>query len=121
MTSSSSGVRPNQQPTTVTSEKVHPREREREKKKQLIQNIWKSRYEHLFAGKQLIYQIPNDAVLTTKIGLLRSLREYEGASNKISHGRGLRSRTVSLDTHVTIRDSTMQLNCDVWNPVTGAS
>lgn len=32
MTSSSSGVRPNQQPTTVTSEKVHPREREREKK-----------------------------------------------------------------------------------------
>lgn len=25
------------------------------------------------------------------------------------------------DTHVTIRDSTMQLNCDVLNPVTGAS
>lgn len=49
----------------------------------------------------MIYQIPNDAVLTTKIGLLSSLREYEGVSNKISHGRGLRSRTVPLETHMS--------------------
>lgn len=54
-----------------------------------------------FAGKQLIYQIPNDAVLTTKIGLLSSLRDYQAVSDKISRGRGQRSRNVSIETHVS--------------------
>uniref|UniRef100_A0A3B4ZQC9 Uncharacterized protein n=1 Tax=Stegastes partitus TaxID=144197 RepID=A0A3B4ZQC9_9TELE len=31
-------------------------------------------------GEQLVFQIPNNAVLTTKIGLLSSLREYERVS-----------------------------------------
>ncbi|XP_069382824.1 protein polyglycylase TTLL10 isoform X2 [Paralichthys olivaceus] len=41
-------------------------------------------------GKQLLYQIPNNKVLTTKIGLLSSLREYERVSSKVTHGQGLR-------------------------------
>uniref|UniRef100_A0A3B5K0N4 Tubulin tyrosine ligase like 10 n=1 Tax=Takifugu rubripes TaxID=31033 RepID=A0A3B5K0N4_TAKRU len=48
-------------------------------------------------GKQLMYQIPNDAVLTTKIGLLGSLREYEGVSDKISRGRGPSTSTACSD------------------------
>ncbi|XP_030041663.1 inactive polyglycylase TTLL10 isoform X2 [Microcaecilia unicolor] len=35
------------------------------------------------AGEQLLYQIPNNKVLTTKIGLLTSLREYERVMNKV--------------------------------------
>ncbi|KAI5612254.1 inactive polyglycylase TTLL10 [Silurus asotus] len=41
-------------------------------------------------GEQLVYQIPNNRVLTTKIGLLNSLREYERVSCKINHGKGQR-------------------------------
>ncbi|CAJ1055374.1 protein polyglycylase TTLL10 isoform X6 [Xyrichtys novacula] len=41
-------------------------------------------------GEQLVYQIPNNKVLTTKIGLLSSLREYERVSSKVNHGGGLR-------------------------------
>ncbi|XP_029291823.1 protein polyglycylase TTLL10 [Cottoperca gobio] len=41
-------------------------------------------------GGQLVYQIPNNRVLTTKIGLLSSLREYERVSTKVNHGQGLR-------------------------------
>ncbi|XP_049921743.1 protein polyglycylase TTLL10 [Epinephelus moara] len=41
-------------------------------------------------GEQLVYQIPNNKVLTTKIGLLSSLREYERVSSKVNHGRGRR-------------------------------
>ncbi|XP_035501982.2 protein polyglycylase TTLL10 [Scophthalmus maximus] len=41
-------------------------------------------------GEQLLYQIPNNKVLTTKIGLLSSLREYERVCSKVNHGRGLR-------------------------------
>ncbi|KAG7226896.1 hypothetical protein INR49_022191 [Caranx melampygus] len=41
-------------------------------------------------GEQLIYQIPNNTVLTTKIGLLSSLREYERVSSRVNLGRGLR-------------------------------
>lgn len=97
-TSSSSGVRPNQQPTPVTSKKVHRREpphpppKKRVTATQMEIEIW-TRY-YLFAGKQLIYLIPNDAVLTTKIGLLSSLRECEAVSNNIRSSRALRSRTV---------------------------
>ncbi|KAI3357133.1 hypothetical protein L3Q82_015596 [Scortum barcoo] len=41
-------------------------------------------------GEQLVYQIPNNKVLTTKIGLLSSLREYERVCSKVNHGLGLR-------------------------------
>ncbi|KAM8927658.1 inactive polyglycylase TTLL10 [Pelodytes ibericus] len=37
-------------------------------------------------GEQLIYQIPNNKILTTKIGLLNSLREYERVMQKIKFG-----------------------------------
>ncbi|MBN3322033.1 TTL10 polyglycylase, partial [Atractosteus spatula] len=39
-------------------------------------------------GEQLLYQIPNNKVLTTKIGLLSSLREYERVASKVKPGRG---------------------------------
>lgn len=38
-----------------------------------------------------MFQIPNNSVLTTKIGLLKSLREYERVRSKIDHGKGQRS------------------------------
>ncbi len=41
-------------------------------------------------GGQLIYQIPNNKVLTTKIGLLNSLREFDRVSSKVNYGRGNR-------------------------------
>ncbi|XP_041655415.1 protein polyglycylase TTLL10 isoform X2 [Cheilinus undulatus] len=47
-------------------------------------------YKNFREGEQLMYQIPNNKVLTTKIGLLSSLREYERVSSKVNHGRGLR-------------------------------
>uniref|UniRef100_A0A8C9RAJ6 Tubulin tyrosine ligase like 10 n=1 Tax=Scleropages formosus TaxID=113540 RepID=A0A8C9RAJ6_SCLFO len=37
-------------------------------------------YYNFREGEQLLYQIPNNKVLTTKIGLLNSLRDYEKAS-----------------------------------------
>ncbi|CAN2388257.1 Tubulin tyrosine ligase-like family [Pristimantis euphronides] len=53
-------------------------------------------------GKQLLYQIPNNKVLTTKIGLLNSLREYERVMQKINKVRVLKMadffpETVRLD------------------------
>uniref|UniRef100_W5MKN7 Uncharacterized protein n=1 Tax=Lepisosteus oculatus TaxID=7918 RepID=W5MKN7_LEPOC len=42
-------------------------------------------------GEQLLYQVPNNKVLTTKIGLLSSLREYERVASKVKPGRGHRS------------------------------
>ena len=47
MTSSSSGVRPNHQPTTATSEKVYPREKRKKKNK-----AWKLQYEHIITHLQ---------------------------------------------------------------------
>ncbi|XP_062449532.1 LOW QUALITY PROTEIN: inactive polyglycylase TTLL10 [Rhea pennata] len=41
-------------------------------------------YYHFKEGEQLLYQIPNNRVLTTKIGLLSCLREQERVMNKIS-------------------------------------
>ncbi|KAG8569161.1 hypothetical protein GDO81_014280 [Engystomops pustulosus] len=41
-------------------------------------------------GDQLLYQIPNNKVLTTKIGLLNSLREYERVMQKINKSRVLK-------------------------------
>ncbi|XP_053546937.1 inactive polyglycylase TTLL10 [Bombina bombina] len=43
-----------------------------------------SSYSSFHEGKQLLYQIPNNKVLTTKIGLLTSLREYERIMQKIN-------------------------------------
>ncbi|KAJ8016654.1 hypothetical protein DPEC_G00009490 [Dallia pectoralis] len=47
-------------------------------------------YNNFKEGQQLLYQISNNKVLTTKIGLLSSLREYDRVSSKVKHGRGLR-------------------------------
>ncbi|KAJ8371022.1 hypothetical protein SKAU_G00110500 [Synaphobranchus kaupii] len=47
-------------------------------------------YYNFREGEQLLFQIPNNKVLTTKIGLLCSLREYERVSSKVNQGRGLR-------------------------------
>ncbi|GAA6107251.1 protein polyglycylase TTLL10 isoform X1 [Tachysurus ichikawai] len=47
-------------------------------------------YYHFRAGEQLVYQIPNNRILTTKIGLLNSLREYDRVISKINHGKGQR-------------------------------
>ncbi|XP_069550244.1 protein polyglycylase TTLL10 [Brachyistius frenatus] len=47
-------------------------------------------YCHFREGEQLVFQIPNNSVLTTKIGLLSSLREYERVSSKVNHGQELR-------------------------------
>ncbi|XP_076874485.1 protein polyglycylase TTLL10 isoform X2 [Brachyhypopomus gauderio] len=47
-------------------------------------------YYNFREGKQLVFQIPNNKVLTTKIGLLNSLREYDRVSRKVNHGRGQR-------------------------------
>ncbi|XP_019397142.1 PREDICTED: inactive polyglycylase TTLL10 isoform X2 [Crocodylus porosus] len=41
-------------------------------------------YYNFKEGEQLLYQIPNNKVLTTKVGLLCSLREYERVMSKIS-------------------------------------
>ncbi|XP_067382940.1 protein polyglycylase TTLL10 isoform X2 [Channa argus] len=49
-----------------------------------------SNYYNFREGEQLLYQIPNNKVLTTKIGLLSSLREYERVCSKINHGQGFR-------------------------------
>ncbi|XP_034446942.1 protein polyglycylase TTLL10 isoform X3 [Hippoglossus hippoglossus] len=54
-------------------------------------------------GEQLLYQIPNNKVLTTKIGLLSSLREYERVSSKVSHGQGLRRLKMEEFIPITYR------------------
>ncbi|XP_029013265.1 protein polyglycylase TTLL10 isoform X2 [Betta splendens] len=55
------------------------------------------------AGEQLVYQIPNNKVLTTKIGLLSSLREYERVCCKVKHGQGLRRLQMEEFTPTTFR------------------
>ncbi|XP_073678785.1 protein polyglycylase TTLL10 [Garra rufa] len=55
------------------------------------------------AGGQLIYQIPNNKVLTTKIGLLNSLREYDRVSSKVNYGRGNRRMKLEDFFPVTFR------------------
>ncbi|KAK1801806.1 hypothetical protein P4O66_022447, partial [Electrophorus voltai] len=47
-------------------------------------------YYNFREGEQLVYQIPNNKVLTTKIGLLNSLREYDRVRSKVDHGQELR-------------------------------
>lgn len=53
--------------------------------------FFKSFFFFLSKGEQLVYQIPNNKVLTTKIGLLNSLREYDRISSKINNGKGHKS------------------------------
>ncbi|XP_060913200.1 protein polyglycylase TTLL10 [Labrus mixtus] len=55
-------------------------------------------YSNFREGEQLMYQIPNNKVLTTKIGLLSSLREYERVSSKVNHGR--RSRRLKIEEFI---------------------
>ncbi|XP_058619406.1 protein polyglycylase TTLL10 isoform X2 [Onychostoma macrolepis] len=55
------------------------------------------------AGGQLIYQMPNNKVLTTKIGLLNSLREYDRVSSKVNYGRGNRRMRLEDFFPVTFR------------------
>ncbi|XP_056398643.1 inactive polyglycylase TTLL10 [Hyla sarda] len=49
-------------------------------------------------GEQLLYQIPNNKVLTTKIGLVNSLREYERVMQKINKARVLKMADFFPDT-----------------------
>uniref|UniRef100_A0A3P9D3X7 Uncharacterized protein n=4 Tax=Haplochromini TaxID=319058 RepID=A0A3P9D3X7_9CICH len=49
-----------------------------------------AQYSNFREGRQLMYQIPNNKVLTTKIGLLSSLQQYERVSSRVSHGQALR-------------------------------
>ncbi|XP_036388617.1 uncharacterized protein ttll10 [Megalops cyprinoides] len=63
----------------------------------------KSAYYNFREGEQLLYQIPNNKVLTTKIGLLCSLREYDRVSGKVDHSRGLRKLKMEEFFPVTYR------------------
>ncbi|MBN3294667.1 TTL10 polyglycylase, partial [Polypterus senegalus] len=47
-----------------------------------------STYNSFREGEQLVYQIPNNKLLTTKIGLLSSLREYERVKGKMQSTTG---------------------------------
>ncbi|XP_054904537.1 protein polyglycylase TTLL10 isoform X2 [Poeciliopsis prolifica] len=47
-------------------------------------------YSRFKQGRHLVFQIPNNMVLTTKIGLLTSLREFERISSKIKYRQGRR-------------------------------
>uniref|UniRef100_A0A096MCE3 Tubulin tyrosine ligase like 10 n=1 Tax=Poecilia formosa TaxID=48698 RepID=A0A096MCE3_POEFO len=45
-------------------------------------------YSRFKQGRHLVFQIPNNMVLTTKIGLLNSLREFERITSKIRYKNG---------------------------------
>ncbi|XP_014326786.1 inactive polyglycylase TTLL10 [Xiphophorus maculatus] len=47
-------------------------------------------YSRFKQGRHLVFQIPNNMILTTKIGLLTSLREFERISSKIKYKDGHR-------------------------------
>ncbi|XP_014873459.1 protein polyglycylase TTLL10 isoform X1 [Poecilia latipinna] len=47
-------------------------------------------YSRFKQGRHLVFQIPNNMVLTTKIGLLNSLREFERITSKIRYKNGHR-------------------------------
>ncbi|CAL8266467.1 unnamed protein product [Merluccius merluccius] len=63
-------------------QRIHDRHRQDYKFK-WCETKSRDNYQHFREGQQLLYQIPNNTVLTTKIGLLNSLREYERVSNKV--------------------------------------
>ncbi|XP_072306327.1 protein polyglycylase TTLL10 [Eucyclogobius newberryi] len=60
-------------------------------------------YSNFRAGEQLMFQIPNNNVLTTKIGLLSSLREYERVSSKVKHGQDIRKLKMDAFVPTTFR------------------
>ncbi|KAM7139428.1 inactive polyglycylase TTLL10 isoform 1-T3 [Macrochelys suwanniensis] len=64
-------------------QRVHDNKREDYKLK-WCETKSRETYYNFKEGEQLLYQIPNNKVLTTKIGLLSNLREYERVMNKIS-------------------------------------
>ncbi|XP_061115095.1 protein polyglycylase TTLL10 [Conger conger] len=70
-------------------QRIHDRTREDYKLK-WCEIKSKITYYNFREGEQLLFQIPNNRVLTTKIGLLCSLREYERVSSKVNYGRGMR-------------------------------
>uniref|UniRef100_A0A8C5ER60 Uncharacterized protein n=2 Tax=Gouania willdenowi TaxID=441366 RepID=A0A8C5ER60_GOUWI len=55
-------------------------------------------YGNFREGQQLMFQIPNNKVLTTKIGLLSSLREYERVCSKVNHGQ--RHRRLNMEEFI---------------------
>uniref|UniRef100_A0A3Q4BJC4 Uncharacterized protein n=1 Tax=Mola mola TaxID=94237 RepID=A0A3Q4BJC4_MOLML len=61
----------------------------------------------LFPGEQLVYQIPNNTVLTSKIGLISSLRQFERVNSKVNHGQGLRGlkmeELIPATSHMDLR------------------
>lgn len=68
---------------------------------------------YFLTGGQLLYQIPNNNVLTTKIGLLNSLREYDRVSSKVNYGCGnrLKMKIIFDSTRVTqIFDSIIKIS-----------
>ncbi|XP_035200808.1 inactive polyglycylase TTLL10 isoform X2 [Oxyura jamaicensis] len=52
-------------------------------------------YYHFKEGEQLLYQIPNNTVLTSKIGLLSCLREQERVMKKV--GRSSNSKLLKME------------------------
>ncbi|CAK8697990.1 uncharacterized protein LOC143449276 [Clavelina lepadiformis] len=72
--------------TTLGWERIHDKNREDFKLKWC--EIKAHNNYHCFReGEQLCYQIPNNKLLTTKIGLLTSLREYDRVMNKVKKGK----------------------------------
>ncbi|XP_035760041.1 protein polyglycylase TTLL10-like, partial [Neolamprologus brichardi] len=62
-----------------------------------------AQYSNFREGRQLMYQIPNNKVLTTKIGLLSSLQQYERVSSRVSHGQALRRLKMEEFIPTTLR------------------
>ncbi|XP_076022340.1 protein polyglycylase TTLL10 [Genypterus blacodes] len=60
-------------------------------------------YYNFREGEQLVYQIPNNKVLTTKIGLLSSLREYERVKSRVNQGQQLRRLKMEEFIPTTVR------------------
>ncbi|XP_037540456.1 protein polyglycylase TTLL10 [Nematolebias whitei] len=65
-------------------------------------------YRHFREGQQLLYQIPNNDVLTTKIGLLCSLRAYERMSGTVRHSQRFRRLKIKDFIPTTFRMDTRQ-------------
>uniref|UniRef100_A0A3Q2QLM8 Tubulin tyrosine ligase like 10 n=1 Tax=Fundulus heteroclitus TaxID=8078 RepID=A0A3Q2QLM8_FUNHE len=60
-------------------------------------------YSNFREGKHLVYQIPNNMVLTTKIGLLSSLREFERVRSRVKHGQAHRRLKMEEFIPATLR------------------
>ncbi|XP_061831191.1 protein polyglycylase TTLL10 isoform X3 [Nerophis lumbriciformis] len=80
-----------------------------------------STYRNFRKGEQLVYQIPNNNVLTTKIGLLSSLREYDRVSSKVKHSRALRRLKIEEFIPTTFRMDVKQEREDFFAQQGGVS